>query len=115
MLRRGDHDRVFDARRFAEDRRGEALPAAILFLGVMLTILLEIHVVIVAMARTVILARLAHSAFAAAQTDGDPEIANDGFRRSARESDGILGARFAMAGCKSSIIETRPPAVIVER
>ena len=96
-----------------KDARGEALPVAILFLGVLFTILLGIHVVIVAMARTAIQSA-ADSAVAAAQSAGDAEIDCDGARRSARECEGILGARIAMAGSRSSIIETRPPAVIVE-
>ena len=79
----------------------------------MFTILLGIHVVIVAMARTAIQSA-ADSAVAAAQSAGDAEIDCDGVPRSARECEGILGARIAMAGSKSSIIETRPPAVIVE-
>ena len=79
----------------------------------MFTILVGIHVVIVAMARTAIQSA-ADSAVAAAQSAGDAEIDCDGVRRSARECEGILGARISMAGSKSSIIETRPPAVIVE-
>ena len=55
--------------RWQRDDRGEALPAAILFVGVMLTILLGIHVVIVAMARTAVQSA-ADSAVAAAQAAG---------------------------------------------
>ena len=79
------------------------MPAAILFLGVLFTILLGIHVVIIAMARTAVQSA-ADAAVAAAQ------VAGPGFR----EAEGVLAARIAMAGAKSSIIETRPPAVIVE-
>ena len=90
-------------RKSREDSRGEALPAAILFLGVLFVILLGIHVVIIAMARTAVQAA-ADTAVAAAQ------VAGPGFR----EAEGVLAARIAIAGAKSSLIETRPPAVIVE-
>jgi len=96
-------------RRRCSNARGEALPVAILFLGVLFTILLGIHVVIVAMARTAIQSA-ADSAVAAAQAAGPGEDGGTPFR----VSEGILAARIAMAGSKSSIIETRPPAVIVE-
>ena len=32
----------------------------------------------------------------------------------ARECEGILGARLAMVASDSSIVETRPPAIVVE-
>ena len=85
------------------DVRGEALPAAILFLGVLITILIGIHVVIIAMARTAVQAA-ADAAVAAAQVAGEGN----------RESEGELAAQIAMAAAQSSIIETRPPEVIVE-
>ena len=90
-------------RRVRDDSRGEALPAAILFLGVLLTILIGIHVVVIAMARTAIQAA-ADAAVAAAQVAGDGN----------REAEGVLAAQIAMAAAQSSIVETRPPAVIVE-
>ena len=103
-------------RRLKGDERGEALPVAILFLGVFVTILIGVHVVLAAMARTAVQAA-ADAAVAAAQAagpgpqecDGDPNT-----METARECEGILGARIAIAGAKSSIIETRPPAVAVE-
>ena len=85
------------------DERGEALPAAILFLGVMITILIGIHVVLIAMARTAVQAA-ADAAVAAAQIAGEGN----------REREGELAAQIAMAAAQSSIIETRPPQVIVE-
>ena len=85
------------------DERGEALPAAILFLGVMITILIGIHVVLIAMARTAVQAA-ADAAVAAAQVAGEGN----------REREGELAAQIAMAAAQSSIIETRPPEVIVE-
>ena len=98
------------------DERGEALPAAILFLGVMITIMIGIHVVIFAMARTAVQSA-ADAAVAAAQAagagsqecDGDPVTIE-----TARECEGILGARLAMVASDSSIVETRPPAIVVE-
>ena len=92
------------------------LPAAILFVGVMLTILLGIHVVIVAMARTAVQSA-ADSAVAAAQAAGPGPRECDGdtmTTETARECEGQLAARLAIAGAASSIIETRPPAVAVE-
>ena len=85
------------------DARGEALPAAILFLGVILVILLGIHVVVIAMARTAVQAA-ADAAVAAAQVAGE----------GAREAEGVLAAQVAMAAAQSSIRETRTPQVIVE-
>lgn len=98
------------------DQRGEALPAAILFLGVFFTILIGIHVVLVAMARAAVQSA-ADTAVAAAQAagpgadecDGDPATTE-----TARQCEGILGARLAMAASDSSIVETRLPAVVVE-
>ena len=100
----------------SRDERGEALSAAILFLGVFFTILVGIHVVIVAMARTAVQSA-ADAAVAAAQgagpgiqeCDGDPDTIE-----TARECEGILGARLAMVASDSSVVETRPPAVVVE-
>ena len=88
----------------------------ILFVGVMLTILLGIHVVIVAMARTAVQSA-ADSAVAAAQAAGPGPRECDGdttTTETARECEGQLAARLAIAGAASSIIETRPPAVAVE-
>ena len=88
----------------------------ILFVGVMLTILLGIHVVIVAMARTAVQAA-ADTAVAAAQAAGPGPRECDGdttTTETARECEGQLAARLAIAGAASSIIETRPPAVAVE-
>ena len=99
-----------------QDERGEALPVAILFLGVFVTILIGVHVVIVAMARTAVQSA-ADAAVAAAQAAGPGPQECDGdltTMETARECEGILAARIAIAGAKSSIIETRPPAVAVE-
>ena len=95
------------------DERGEALPAAILFLGVMITILIGIHVVIFAMARTAVQSA-ADAAVAAAQAAGPGSQECDGEPMTVRECEGILGARLAMVASDSSIVETRPPAIVVE-
>ena len=76
---------------------------AILFLGVLFTILIGVHILVVAMARTAIQSA-ADAAVDAAQ------VAGSGLR----ESEGVLAARIAMAGAASSIIETRPPVVAVQ-
>ena len=96
--------RVRSLRRgWRRDARGEALPVAILFLGVLFTILIGVHILVVAMARTAIQSA-ADAAVDAAQ------VAGSGLR----ESEGVLAARIAMAGAASSIIETRPPVVAVQ-
>lgn len=98
------------------DERGEVLPAAILFLGVIATILIGVHVVIVAMARTAVQAS-ADAAVAAAQAarPGAQECDGDtATTETARECEGILAARIAIAGARSSIVETRAPAIVVE-
>ena len=108
-------------RRWQRDDRGEALPAAILFLGVMITILIGVHVVIASIARTAVQAA-ADAALAAAQAAGpDPQqqppqpcAIDPDIRGTARQCDGILAARIAMAGARNSIRETRPPAIAVE-
>lgn len=72
-------------------------------MGVLLTILIGVHVLVVAMARTAVQAA-ADVAVSAAQGAGEDE----------RESEGILAARIALAGARSSVTETRLPAVVVE-
>ncbi|MDE0261096.1 MAG: hypothetical protein OXJ37_01655 [Bryobacterales bacterium] len=98
------------------DERGEALPAAILFLGVLFTVLVGVHVVLVAMARTAVQSA-ADAAVAAAQAAGPGQQECDGdmtTTETVRECEGILRARVAMAASDSSVVETRLPAVVVE-
>ena len=98
------------------DERGEVIPAAILFFGVLFVILLGVHVVIVSMARTAVQSA-AEAAVTAARTagpgaqecDGDPTTTE-----TVRECEATLGARVAMAASRSSVVEARPPAVAVE-
>lgn len=85
------------------DTRGEVLPVAILFLGVIFTILIGVHVMVMAMARTAVQAA-ADAAVNAAQ------IAAPGNRA----DEGVLAARVALAAARSYIVETRRPAVAVE-
>ena len=85
------------------DTRGEVLPVAILFLGVMFMILMGVHVIVMAMARTAVQAA-ADAAVNAAQT----AVPDD------REVQGVLAAQIALAAARNSAVETRPPAVIVE-
>ena len=85
------------------DTRGEALPVAILFLGVLFTILMGVHVVVVAMARTAVQAA-ADAAVNAAQNAAPGD----------RADEGVLAARLALIAARSSAVETRPPAVAVE-
>ena len=89
---------------------------AILFLGVFFTILIGIHVVLVAMARTAVQSA-ADRAVAAAQTagPGPDECDNDmNTTETMRQCAGIQAARLAMIASGSSIIETRSAAVVVE-
>ena len=85
------------------DERGEALPVAILFLGVLFTILMGVHVIVVAMARTA--AQAAADAAVNAAQSATPDN---------RVAEGVLAAQIALAAADSSAAETRPPAVVVE-
>ena len=85
------------------DARGEALPVAILFVGVLLTILIGIHVVVVALARTAVQAA-ADSAVSVAQAAAADE----------REAEGIAAAQRALAGASASVAATGDPVVTVE-
>lgn len=85
------------------DSSGEALPVAILFVGVLLTILIGIHVLVVALARTAV-----QSAADAAVSAAQAAAAGD------RETEGVLAAQLAMAGARASVRETRLPVVTVE-
>jgi len=71
--------------------------------GVLLTILIGIHVVVVALARTAVQSA-ADSAVAVAQAAGAGE----------REAEGVLAARRALAGARASVREARLPVVNVE-
>ena len=105
----------FAAGRRPPDERGEALPAAVLFTGVLFMVLVGIHVVILAMARTAVQSA-ADAAVAAAQAAGPGTSEcddDDTTTETARECEGALAARIAMAASRNSIVETRPPAVAV--
>ena len=90
---------------------------AILFLGVFFTILVGIHVVLVALARTAVQAS-ADSALAAAQAAGPgPQQACPDFpdiQGTRRQCEGILAARIAMSGARHSIAETQTPVIAVD-
>ncbi|MCY3560432.1 MAG: hypothetical protein OXH20_04590 [bacterium] len=75
---------------------------AILFVGVLFTILIGIHVVVVALARTAVQSA-ADAAVDAAQVAG----------AGARESEGVLAARLTLAGARASVVETELPQVTV--
>ncbi|MCY4421447.1 MAG: hypothetical protein OXC06_00100 [Acidimicrobiaceae bacterium] len=95
------------------DERGEALPVAILFLGVFFTVMVAVHVVIVAVARSAVQSA-ADRALVAAQSADPGDVDCDGVMRPDRECRGILEARLAMIAARGSVIETRLPAVAVE-
>lgn len=79
------------------------LPVAILFVLVLFTVLVGIHVLVVALARTAVQSA-ADAAVSAAQVAGDGH----------RVSEGLLAAQLAMAGASSSVSETHLPVVVVE-
>lgn len=85
------------------DTRGEALPVAILFVGVLLTILIGIHVLVVALARTAVQSA-ADAGLSAAQA------AETG----ARQREGVDAAWRALAGASASVAATGAPVVAVE-
>lgn len=98
------------------DERGEVLPVAILFLGVIAMVLIGVHVALVAMARTAVQSA-ADAAVAAAQAAGPGPQECDGdtmTMETQRECEGILAAQIAIAGAKSSVIETKAPVIAVE-
>ena len=103
--------------RIGRDERGEALPVAILFVGVLLTILIAVHVVIVSVARSAVQSA-ADRGLAAAQSDdplGAPrDCDGDGDDEPDRVCRGILEARLAMLASRGSVGETRLPVVAVE-
>jgi hypothetical protein len=97
------------------DERGEALPVAILFLGVFFTVLVGVHLVIVAVARSAVQSA-ADRALVAAQAGepGDSDCDGDGDMEPDRVCRGVLEARLAMLASRGSVIETRLPAVAVQ-
>ena len=103
LLRRTSALKWLSRRVRPNDARGEALPVAILFVGVLLTIMIGIHVVVVAMARTAVQSA-ADAAVSAAQAAGED----------AREREGLLAAQLALAGAAASVSATFDPVVTVE-
>ena len=98
------------------------MPATILFLGVMWTVLLGVHMVTVALARTATQAA-ADAAVAAAQAAEDgpaglsacaglPSAGNTAM--TTRECDGWFAARQSMIAHSQSVYERRVPAVFVD-
>ena len=83
--------------------RGGALPVPVLFLGVIFTVLIGVYVMVVAMARTAVQAA-ADAADAAAQVTAPGD----------RADEGVPAARTALAAARSSVVETRLPAVAAE-
>jgi len=79
------------------------MPVAILYLGVLLTILIGIHILILAIARTS-LQSAADSAVAAASIAASSD----------RQDAGALAAQLAIVAARGSLVETRAPQIIVE-
>ena len=100
-----------------QDERGDALAVAILYLGVLFTILLGVHVILIAMARTAVQSA-ADAAVAAAQVAPEGTATTAAFDcmvgDELRVCEGRFAARLAMAATDSSAIITRDPVVVVE-
>ena len=73
-------------------------------MAVLLTILIGVHVLVVALARTAVQSA-ADVAVSAAQAAGDGH----------RENEGMLAAELALLGASSSVVATQQPVVVVER
>ena len=89
---------------------------AILFVAMMFAILVGIHVVLAAIAGTAVQSA-ADAGVAAAQAAGPGTMECDGdatTEETARQCEGTVGVRLAMAAARNSVGEARPPAVIVE-
>ena len=86
-----------------DDIRGEALPVAILFVGVLLTVLIGIHVVVVALARTAVQAAADSAAGVAQVAESDQ-----------RKVEGEMAAERALAGAQALVRATDPPQVNVQ-
>ena len=103
LLHRFVHVLASFRRSWRDDTRGEALPVAILFVGVLLTFLIGIHVVVVALARTAVQAA-ADSAASVAQ------VAESG----QREAEGRMEAERSLDGARALVSPTGDsPRVIV--
>ena len=104
-------------RGIGRDERGEVLPVVILFIGVLFTILIGVHVVIIAIARTAAQSA-ADMAVAAAQVagPGPAECDNDPLTtQTLRECNGIkAGVRALTLGEQTFVLYDKPPVVVVE-
>ena len=97
-------------RRWRDDVRGEALPVAILFIGVLLTMLIGIHVVLVALARTAVQAA-ADSAVGVAQVVEADERVTEGEMAVERSLD---GARASVRPTEDAQVNVHPERGSVE-
>ena len=95
------------------------MAAAVLFAGMLLMVLVGIHVVILGLARSAV-ASAADAAVTAAQAAGPDgpggriDCDDDPKLEQVRVCEAATAARVAMAASRSSIVETRPPAVDVQ-
>ncbi|WP_419553049.1 hypothetical protein [Candidatus Poriferisodalis sp.] len=103
------------------DQRGEVFPVAILFGGVLLTILVGVHVVLVSVGRTAVQAA-ADQGVTAAQSAPPADSSCGTITRpigtvtpdSERYCAGLLAAWAAMSASGSMVATQRPPAVSVD-
>lgn len=101
----------------SDDERGDALSVVILYLGVLVTILIGVHVILIAMARTAVQSA-ADAAVAAAQVAPEGTATTATFDCAVgdelRACEGRFAARLSMAANDSSAVITRDPVVVVE-
>ena len=83
---------------------GEAMPAAILFMVVIFTIFVAVHMLVVSLARTAV-QNAANYAVAGAQAAP----------AGSRENEGELAAWLSMKAASNSVSILRPPEVLVEQ
>ncbi len=103
-----------------DDQRGEVFPVAILFGGVMLTILIGLHVVLVSVATTAVQAAADRGVSSAqAAPIGPSTCGTFGGQygvvtpESERECQGVVGAWSALIASGSMVGPARPPVVSV--
>lgn len=101
------------------DARGEVFPVAILFGGVLLTILIGVHVVLDSMARSATQSAADYGAAAAkAVLPGSSSCGNltpSYAPASEPECQGVLAAQRSMWAATASVTQTRLPTVVVDQ
>ena len=104
-----------------QDERGEVLPVAILFVGVLFTILIGLHVVLMSMGRTAVRSAADRGVIAAQQAlpgeSSCDEVATDVGSvtpTTERECRGVIAVSQAMRASGSMVAQARLPVVTVD-